>query len=354
MSQYDQLTDTNPPSDTQMQIDLWDQNYNSLSQSFSYSSILPEPTSTPTPTPTLYSISGTVYTDTNHDGVQDNGEQGYPNATVTVSQNNQTVASTTSGSNGSYSFPSLESGNYSVAVTVPSGDIATTTNPATVALTANTTENFGIAPATTTLTPSQNSFVEHDGQNANNGASTILELSYEGKDRALIQFNQSQIAAAIGDDPNYTASLVLTIASTNANWDSGRQIDVDRMNQSWVEGNGSWFQNGNRGTGSGVTWNCSVDTNITNDSANCSGATAWDMLDENSWPFVGTPTASATITNNETGTVSFNVTSDVQAFLNGTANDGWIVRKNDETREGDIQFSSVNSANAPHLIITDH
>ena len=96
--------------------------------------------------PQTFTISGTVYTDTNHDGVQDNGEQGYPNATVTVRQNNQTVASTTSGSNGTYSFPSLEAGNYSVAVTLPTGYTATTTNPFSVDLTANTTENFGIIP----------------------------------------------------------------------------------------------------------------------------------------------------------------------------------------------------------------
>lgn len=209
-------------------------------------------------------------------------------------------------------------------------------------------------PTTTTLTPSQTSYILHNSQNANEGASTYMELTYEGKGRALIQFSQSQIAAAIGSDSNYTATLKLPIVSTNANWDSGRQIDIDRLEQSWIQGNGSYIENGNRGTGSGVTWNCSVDTNIANESTNCSGSTAWDMLDESSWPFDGTPTATATITNNETGTVSFNVTSDVQAFLNGTANDGWIVRKDDETKEGDIEFSSMNNSNQPQLVITDN
>lgn len=149
--------------------------------------------------------------------------------------------------------------------------------------------------------------------------------------------------------------LKMTLVSVNSNWGAtGRQIDVDKLNHSWVEGNGTWFQNGYRGIGSGVTWNCSVDSDIPNDSADCSGSTAWDMLDESSWPFDDTPTATATITNNETGTVTFNVSSDVQAFLNGTANNGWLIRKDDESQEGDLQFGSRESAYVPQLVITDH
>jgi len=302
-----------------------------------------------------YSLSGTVFTDTNHDGVQDNSEQGYPNATVTVSQNNQTVASTTTDNNGAYSFPSIESGIYSVVVTVPSGDIATTSNPATVDLTANTTQNFGIAPATTTLTPSHDSFIQHNGQNQNEGASPFLELSVEGKERALIQFDESQIQAAIGDDSNYTATLQLTIVSNNNKFVSGGgKIDVDRMEQAWTEGNGSVNYNNNRGTGSGVTWDCATDSNIANDSTNCSGSTVWDMIDPGSWPFDGTPTATGTISNNQSGIVSYNVTSDVQSFLNGTANYGWIVKKDNEDQDGDVQFGSKESSFSPKLIITDN
>ena len=78
------------------------------------------------------------------------------------------------------------------------------------------------------------------------------------------------------------------------------------------------------------------------------------MIDQGSWPFDGTPTATTTITNNQSGTVSFNVTSDVQSFLNGIANDGWIVKKDAETADGDIQFGSKESSYTPKLIITDH
>jgi N-acetylneuraminic acid mutarotase len=204
----------------------------------------------------------------------------------------------------------------------------------------------------TTLTPSQDSFIQHNEQNSNEGKSPFLELSVEGKERALIQFNESQIQQAVDSDPNYTAILQLTIVSNNDKWGSGRQINLNRMEQGWTEGNGSYNYNKNRGTGSGVTWDCATDDNITNQSDNCSGSTSWDMIDQDSWPFSETPTATTTITNNQSGTISFNVTSDIKAFLNGTANNGWIIMKDNEMQDGDIQFGSKESIYSPKLIIT--
>ncbi|HSX08917.1 MAG TPA: DNRLRE domain-containing protein [Candidatus Saccharimonadales bacterium] len=211
-------------------------------------------------------------------------------------------------------------------------------------------------PSPTTLTPSKDSYIKHSSQNANEGAANILELSYQGKERAIIQFDQSQITAAVAGDPDFTATLQMTIASNNNKWgSSGRQIDVNRMEQSWTEGNGSVQENDSRGTGSGVTWDCSTDSNIANTSTNCSGSTAWNMIDSGSWPFASTPTATITIANGQSGTVSFDVTSDVQSFLNDTnTNDGWIIKKNNETQTGDVQFGSSNGSNSPKLIITPH
>jgi len=95
-----------------------------------------------------YSLSGTVYNDANQNGIQDSGETGYANATVTL-DNGQ---STTTDSNGNYTFSGLEAGTYIDTLTVPSGYNATTTNPVSVPLAANTTQNFGIAPATALVT----------------------------------------------------------------------------------------------------------------------------------------------------------------------------------------------------------
>jgi len=105
----------------------------------------PTPSLTPTPTPTpTYTLSGTVFIDTNQNGVQDSSETGYNGATVTLN----TGQTTTTDANGAYSFANLASGTYTETVTLPNGYTATTTNPATVAVSADTTENFGIDQTT--------------------------------------------------------------------------------------------------------------------------------------------------------------------------------------------------------------
>jgi hypothetical protein len=95
-----------------------------------------------------YNLTGTVYTDTNQNGFQDTGEAGYSGATVTLDSGQ----STTTDSNGNYSFSGLPAGTYNETLTLPNGYSATTTNPASVALAADTTQNFGIAPASTLVT----------------------------------------------------------------------------------------------------------------------------------------------------------------------------------------------------------
>ncbi len=113
----------------------------------------PTPTNTPTPTPVpTYTIDGNVYTDTNQNGVKDSGETDYQGATITLSGD---VSNTdTTNSTGNYAFSSLTTGSYTVDLNVPTGYTATTTNPVSVPLTADTTVNFGIAPVpTSTPTP---------------------------------------------------------------------------------------------------------------------------------------------------------------------------------------------------------
>jgi len=107
------------------------------------------PTATPTPTPIpTYSLSGIVYNDANQNGAQGDGEIGYSGATVTL-DNGQSV---TTGSDGSYAFTNLTAGAYEETLTVPTGYEATTANPVSVALSTDTTQNFGIA-AVPTPTP---------------------------------------------------------------------------------------------------------------------------------------------------------------------------------------------------------
>ncbi len=59
------------------------------------------------------------------------------------------------------------------------------------------------------------------------------------------------------------------------------------------------------------------------------------------------------MTRNLAGTVDFDVTADVAAFLAGAANDGWLVRKTDETMSGRVDFVSreAGSGTAARLVV---
>ena len=64
-----------------------------------------------------------------------------------------------------------------------------------------------------------------------------------------------------------------------------------------------------------------------------------------------TPSDEVLFTNNTTGTITWDVMADVQAFLAGTGNYGWIVRKDKDGARGRIQFGSRETTTTPRLII---
>ncbi|MGH9857783.1 MAG: DNRLRE domain-containing protein, partial [Acidobacteriota bacterium] len=150
-----------------------------------------------------------------------------------------------------------------------------------------------------------------------------------------------------------SAKLRLTITDNGNNWGTGRTVDVHRLITNWEEGNGT---ENDRGTGSGATWNCSIDSIIANQAKNCNGATEWEMGKPNEpeqHPWIETPSATQTITNNQTGVVEYDVTGDVQSFLSGTNNNyGWIIKKTNEGQNGRIEFGTKESASVPQLVVT--
>ncbi|MGH7204437.1 MAG: SdrD B-like domain-containing protein, partial [Candidatus Levyibacteriota bacterium] len=99
---------------------------------------------------------------------QDIGEAGYSGATVTLN----TGQTTTTDSNGTYTFSGLRAGIYTDTVTLPTGYSATTTNPATVALSANTTQNFGIVKNPPSLAPLSNATITEGGTYSSSGSFT--------------------------------------------------------------------------------------------------------------------------------------------------------------------------------------
>lgn len=203
---------------------------------------------------------------------------------------------------------------------------------------------------TTNFNSSADTYVRGGSDNRNHGGGAFMRLQSSGPNRSLVRFDQSALQTAIGDAEVLSAKLRVTIVDNANNWGTtGRTIDVHRLISDWVEGDG--LETNYRGTGSGATWECAIDSNIANQSKNCSGTTEWEM-GNGTKPWILTATDTETITNNQTGVVEFDVTADVQAFMNGTSNNGWVIKKTAEGSNGQVSFGTKESISVPQLVIT--
>ena len=184
-----------------------------------------------------------------------------------------------------------------------------------------------------TLEASADTYLRSGSANQNQGTETLLRIQQSGNNRALLQFDSSQITAAVGSGTLVSATLELYIEHNGNNWGaSGQTVSVHRLAASWSE--------------AGATWNCPVDTNPANSQPDCSSE--WS-----GGAFAPTATAALLHTNGLTGWVQFNVTTDVSAFLAGTANDGWIAKKTNESQNGLAEYTSRQgtAGQRPRLVL---
>jgi len=186
---------------------------------------------------------------------------------------------------------------------------------------------------TVTLEAEADSYLVNGGANQNQGGESFLRVRSSGKNRALVRFDQGEIAGAVGSGTLVTARLELFIEDNGDNWgSSGRTVSVHRLETAWTE--------------SGVTWNCPDDASPQNSSADCPAQ----------W-FGGTlapaETGAALHTNGLAGRVAFDVTADVAAFLAGTANSGWLVKLTNEGQNGNVSYTSRDGAagQTPRLVL---
>jgi len=199
-----------------------------------------------------------------------------------------------------------------------------------------------------TLAASGDTYLKAGTPNTNEGASTFVRVQQSGPNRALIRFSQSEIQAAVDGGILVSAKVRMTIIDNGNNWGTtGRTVDVHRVLVDWTEGNGL--------NGQGATWNCPKDTNIANQAPD---GPLWKDLGppyKDGGSYAATPTSTSTITNGMSGVVEWTVTADVDAFLAGTSNYGWIIRKTDEGSSGRADFASKENDvtnNRPQLVIT--
>lgn len=92
------------------------------------------------------SIGDTVFNDNNSNGIQDQGESGIANVTLTLrnANNGQVVGTTTTNNNGNYIFTGLALGNYTVEVAPPNNLTATTNTTLSANLTQPNPDNSDV------------------------------------------------------------------------------------------------------------------------------------------------------------------------------------------------------------------
>ena len=131
---------------------------------------------------------------------------------------------------------------------------------------------------------SKDATIFHNRKNQNNGAN--LTLRVENQTRSLVGFDVSNVDFA----RVVRARLIFTVSdngfdvppySPSSNWPpGGGETYVARLDdgfESWAEGNGNNYPTPKspKGTGDGVTWNCSTDTDIANEKPDCTGIFRW-------------------------------------------------------------------------------
>ena len=111
------------------------------------------------------------------------------------------------------------------------------------------------------------------------------------------------------------------------------------MTESWTE--------------DGATWNCSEDSDTSDSTdSDCVGV-LWEMFGGSAPPYELAYTDTAIITSDQTGTVTFDVTTDVAAAIDaGLGEFSFLIKKTNEGENGRIEFASLETGNGPSLVLT--
>lgn len=191
-----------------------------------------------------------------------------------------------------------------------------------------------------TLEPVTDATVRSLVPTGNDGFSQIIAVSssyVSGYERSLVRFDQSAIDTALAGNQLVSATLEFTVATIGTSWFGGR-VGAHRMLKPWTE--------------DGATWVCADEGFL----SSCSSSNRWGM-DWFSWdpdPYAEDATAYAHVFASCGDTITFDVTVDVQAFLDGSeSNDGWALVGTADPIAGEwVQFFSREGATPPRLVLT--
>ncbi|MGB0909078.1 MAG: DUF7453 family protein [Nitrospirales bacterium] len=190
------------------------------------------------------------------------------------------------------------------------------------------------------FTSIQDSFIRNTSANSNEGNNPTLRIQKQGKKRTVVEFHLPQASSA-----NFSrATLTLTMAEPTKNMSTqGRFVNVHRLMESFVEGNGKRLgipkSERTSGIGEGVTWHCATDSAIHNSNTDC--AVQWVGGDV----VAGPASDSVLQTTGMTGEVSWDVTTDVRDALNEKSNRiSWLLKLANENQGGKAVYHSKEGA----------
>ena len=195
-----------------------------------------------------------------------------------------------------------------------------------------------------TLFSEKDSFIREGIKFSNEGSNEILRVMGSGptNNRAVVQFSQDEIESVSESKQLESATLKLFIISNDGKWENGQHVTIHQLTTEWLEGNESNAPLADFvGIQNGVSWNCS------SDGSRC--VSKW-----NGGHYIETPTDSVFISNylQDGYWIKFDVTEDVNNFLLGSPNHGWIIKKSNEDSSGRINFAARESNfNVPELVM---
>lgn len=255
----------------------------------------PTPTGSPTPTPTPTNTPTSTPTSTST-----------PTATATSTPTNTATPLPTD-------TPTATPTATSTPTNTPT---ATPTATTTATPTPTSTPTATPTPTTVTLTANADSWVDQDSTSTNNGTSTTLEVDSRDSSRNRRTFVRFDLSSIPGTATVQSASLELFMWNAPS---ASRTHDAHRVTSSWTE--------------TGITWSTQ--------------------------PGVATlPSDSVSTGTSDNVTISWDVTSDAQGFVDGSlGNNGWRIKDLAEssTTERRAQFRSREygtSSQRPQLVVT--
>lgn len=193
-----------------------------------------------------------------------------------------------------------------------------------------------------TIFAEKDSFIREGVKNANEGSSEFLRVLGAGptNNRALISFNLDDIEELSSGKTLQSATIKLHVEKNNRHWGDGQYVSIHSLKTSWDEGNGINAPVSNLIKSDGVTWNCPVNSKSCNKE--------W-----NGGLYNQIPTDSIWISNQvDDYWIKFDVTLDILNYQESKQNFGWIILKNDESSEGQINIASREAlSNNPELVL---